>query len=83
MHSSVTIERMEWKPRNGKSEKVSFQMVKERETMLFDDLPSPGNEFQRVETSTEQARVPAYVLTQGTDNNRKPDEQSFPGFGSR
>jgi len=37
--------------------------------MLFDDLACSESEFQRVGTATEKARVPAWVLTQGTENN--------------
>ena len=36
--------------------------------MLFDDLTRSESEFQRVGTASEKARVPAWVLTLGTDN---------------
>ena len=49
--------------------------------MFFDDLTE--SEFQRVGTATEKARDPARVLTLGTDNKWKPDEQSIVGLGAR
>jgi hypothetical protein len=48
--------------------------------MLFNDLTCSESEFQRVVTATEKARVPAWVLTLGTDNKRKPDERSYLGL---
>jgi len=51
--------------------------------MLFDDLTYSESEFQRVGTSTEKWRVPAWVLTLGTDNKWKPDERSSLGLGAR
>jgi len=51
--------------------------------MLFDDLICPGSEFQIVETATEKTRVPAWVLTLGTDNKWKPDERSSLGLGAK
>ena len=53
------------------SEKVSFQMV------------NSESEFQRVGTSTEKGRVPAWVLNLGTDNKWKPDERSFLGLATK
>jgi len=41
--------------------------------MLFDDLTRLGSEFQRLGTAAEKARLPAGVLTLGTDNKCKPD----------
>ena len=35
--------------------------------MLFDDLTCSESEFQRVRTTTEKTRVPARVLTLGTN----------------
>jgi len=54
-----------------------------KETMLFDDLTSSESEFQRVGTATEKARVPAWVLTLGTDSKWKPDERSSLGLGDK
>ena len=36
--------------------------------MLYDNLPCSDNEFQIVRMVSEKARVPAWVLTLGTDN---------------
>ena len=52
---------------------MSFQMVAE-ETILVDDLTCSESEFQRVGTTTEKTRVPAWVLTLGTDKKWKPDK---------
>jgi len=41
--------------------------------MLFDNLTCSESEFQRV----------AWVLTLGTDNKWKPDEQSSLGLGAK
>jgi len=41
--------------RISKSERVSFQMVTERNYVLFDDLTCSGREFQRVGTATVKA----------------------------
>jgi len=51
--------------------------------MLFDDITCSESEFQRVGIATEKARVPACVLTLGTDNKWKPDERSSLGLGAR
>jgi len=51
--------------------------------MLFDELTCSGNKFQRVGTATEKTRVPAWVLTPGTDNEWKQDERSSQGLGAR
>ena len=51
--------------------------------MLFDDLTCSESEFQRVGTATGKAGVPAWVITLGTDNKWKPDEQSSLGLGAR
>ena len=51
--------------------------------MLFDDLTCSCSEFQRAWTSTEKARVPALILTLGTDNKGKPDERSTLGLGAK
>ena len=51
--------------------------------MLFDDLTCSGSEFQRIGTATEKARVPAWVLTMGTDNKWKPDGRSSLGLGAK
>jgi len=51
--------------------------------MLFDDLTYLESEFQRVGTTTEKARVPAYVLTLGIDNNWKPDKRSTLGLDAK
>jgi len=51
--------------------------------MLFDDLTCSGSEFQRVGAVTEKARVPASVLTLGTEKLVKPDEHSSLGSGPR
>jgi len=49
--------------------------------MLFGDLTGSESEFQKVGTATEKARVPASVVTLGTDNKWKPDERSSQGLG--
>ena len=51
-----------------KSEKVSFQMVRERNYALTNS----GSEFQRVGTPSEKTSTPAWVLTLGTDSKWKP-----------
>jgi hypothetical protein len=51
--------------------------------MLFDDLACSESEFQRVGTETENTRVPVWVLTLGTDNKWKSDEQSSLGLGAK
>jgi len=65
--------------RISESEKVSFQMVTER-NMLFDDLTSSESKFQRVGTATEKAWVPTPVLTLETDNKWKSGERSSLGY---
>ena len=50
--------------------------------MLFDDLTCSESEFQRVRTATEKPRVPAWILTLGTDNKWKPDKRSSLGMGA-
>ena len=64
--------------RISKFEKVSFKWWR-KEIML---LTCSGAEFQRVATATEEAPVPAWVLTLGTDNKWKPDERSSLGLGA-
>jgi len=51
--------------------------------MLFDDVTCSESEFQRVGTATEKSRVPAWVLTMGTDNKWKRDERSSLGLGAK
>jgi len=55
----------------------------QEESMLFDDLTSSESEFQRVGTTTEKARLPAWVVTLETDNKWKPDEWSYLGLGAK
>ena len=57
-------------------------MVMERNYgMIFDDLTCSESEFQRVGTATE--KLPAWVLTLGTDNKWKPNERCSLGLGAK
>ena len=51
--------------------------------MLFDDLTCSESEFQIVGTTTEKARISAWVLTLGTHKKWKPDERISLGLGAR
>ena len=38
-----------------------------------------GSEFHRVGAATEKARVPAFVLTLGTESKSEPDDRNCQG----
>ena len=42
-----------------------------------------GSEFHRVGAATEKARVPAFVLTLGTESKPEPDDRSCLGCLAR
>jgi len=52
-----------------------------KETMLFDDFKCSRSELQSRDNNWK-TRMPAYVLTLGTDNKWKPDEWSPLGLGA-
>ena len=59
-----------WKGNLGRisePEKLSFQMVTERNYMLFDDLKCPESAFQRVGTATEKVRYNFRVTNKKND----------------
>ena len=54
-------------------------MTAKLKEMLPGDLTLTGSEFHKVGAATEKARVPAFVLTLGTESKSEPDDRSCMG----